>query len=93
MCKAPKPPAPPVERRPQYLRNPVLDSAEGSTVGQLRIGRSALRTDLDRFTIGSQPRSARVQDREDFLAPTGATGLAGLVGNTLRQAINARNGY
>lgn len=30
----------------EYLVNPVLDSAEGSTISQLRIGRSALRTDL-----------------------------------------------
>ena len=32
--------------KPKYLVNPVLDSAEGSTISQLRIGRSSLRTDL-----------------------------------------------
>lgn len=45
MCKAPKPLAAPVPERPNFLRNPVLDAASNSTVGQLRIGRSSLRTD------------------------------------------------
>lgn len=45
MCKAPKAPAAPQPERPRFLRNPILDSSEGSTVGQLRIGRSSLRTD------------------------------------------------
>jgi hypothetical protein len=46
MCKAPKAPPPPIERPVQYLRNPVLDSSTESAIGQLRRGRSSLRTDL-----------------------------------------------
>jgi hypothetical protein len=58
MCKAPKPPAPPVERRPAFLSNPILDSAEGSSVGQLRIGRSSLRTDLNQERRKANPLTA-----------------------------------
>ena len=46
MCKAPKPPPAPVAEKPRYLVNPVLDSPTHSTIGQLRLGRSSLRTDL-----------------------------------------------
>ena len=70
MCKAPKPPPAPEAPKPKYLVNPVLDSAENSTIGQLRIGRSALRTDL-RITPGQAPAAPSVQatrkrlDREE----------------------------
>lgn len=50
MCKAPKVKAPSTEKapKPEYLRNPYLDGADGkgvSLVNQLRIGRSSLRID------------------------------------------------
>ena len=59
MCKAPKPPPAPEAPKPKYLVNPVLDSAEQSTIGQLRIGRSALRTDL-RINPGQAPAAPSV---------------------------------
>ena len=47
MCKAPKPPKPTPEAKPEWLRNPYLDAAVGQSgmVDQLRSGRSSLRID------------------------------------------------
>ena len=59
MCKAPKPPPAPEAPKPKYLVNPVLDAAESSTISQLRVGRSALRTDL-RITPGQAPAAPSV---------------------------------
>lgn len=50
MCSSPKisQPVQKREKRVEYLRNPYLDGAvgQGSTVDQLRKGRSSLRTDM-----------------------------------------------